>query len=191
MFTVGEVTVTLSRSIPMTRTRQWTLRVALISALLPPATGDASDLFKKKPKDESFGRDVILSESTLFGKYVSATGSGIKDVRASIRQAGKEVASGITDAQGNFRISGLQTGVYEVIIGCRSEFIRVWDSESAPPMAHPSAKIVRDGHLQGNGGTGGALKLMGAGGNALDLLGSLFGNSTAIKDPPVTVPNVP
>jgi len=142
-------------------------------------------------KDESFGRDVILSESTLFGKYVNASGAGIKDMRASIRQAGKEVAAGFTDVHGNFRISGLQTGVYEVIIGCRSEFIRVWDTDSAPPKAHPWAQIVRDGHLRGNGGTGGALRLMGAGGNAMDLLESLLGRSTAIKESPVTVPKVP
>ncbi|WP_437224850.1 carboxypeptidase-like regulatory domain-containing protein [Planctomicrobium sp. SH661] len=174
----------------MTRSRQLTVSVVLISALLPQLTGRANDRVKKQ-SDEAFGRDVMLSESTLFGKYVNASGAGIKDVRASIRQAGKEVASGITDAQGNFRVSGLQTGVYEVIIGCRSEFIRVWDSETAPPMANPSARIVRDGHLQGNGGTGGMLKIMGPGGNALDLFGSLFGNSTSMKDPAVTIPNTP
>jgi len=164
--------------------------VMLISSLITPLRARAGGP-PKDPADNSFGRDVMLFESTLVGKYVNASGAGIKDMRASIRQAGKEVASAITDAQGNFHISGLQTGVYEVIIGCRSEFIRVWDADAAPPKANRWAQIVRDGHLRGNGGTGGALRLMGAGGNALDLLESLLGKSTAIKEPPVSVPKTP
>jgi len=174
----------------MTRSRQFRFSVVLISSLLSQAAVRADERYPHQ-KDDSFGRDVMLSESTLFGKYVNDAGAGIQDMRASIRQAGKEVASGVTDAQGNFRISGLQTGVYEIIIGCRSEFIRVWDKDAAPPKAHPSARIVRDGHLRGNGGTGGALRLMGAGGSALDLLESLLGKPATIKLPPLPKPNVP
>lgn len=180
----------LSKELAMVRTRQLAWGVVLLSSMFPSVSVHA-DGPAPKSNDEAFGRDVILSESTLLGRYVSASGAGIKDMRASIRQAGKEVASGFTDAQGNFRVSGLQTGVYEVIIGCRSEFIRVWDHDLAPPKAHPRAQIVRDGHLQGNGGTGGALRLMGAGGNAMGLLESLMGNSPAIKESPVAVPKVP
>ena len=173
----------------------WTRHIksglALLCVLCLQVSLHADEPVIKKMSGDAFGRDVMLKDTTLFGKYVNSAGAGIKGMRASIRQAGKEVASGITDAQGNFRVTGLQTGVYEVIIGCKSEFIRVWDADSAPPMAKPSAQIVRDGHLQGNGGTTGALKLIGAGGNAMDLLGSLFGNATVIKDPPVSVPKVP
>lgn len=172
-------------------TRHITSGLTLLGALCLQVSLHADEPVRKKANVDAFGRDVMLRDSTLMGRYVNNAGAGIKDMRASIRQAGKEVASGITDAQGNFRVTGLQTGVYEVIIGYKSEFIRVWDADSAPPMANPSARIVRDGHIQGNGGTGGALKLIGAGGNAMDLLGSLFGNTTVIKDPPVSVPNVP
>lgn len=168
------------------------LSTILIGALLSPTAARAGEL-AKKPGNEVFGRDIILSDSTLLGRYVNDAGAGINDVRASIRQAGKEVASGVTDAQGNFRISGLQTGVYEVIVGCRSEFIRVWETDAAPPKAHPTARIVRDDHTAAHSGTGtgGALRLMGAGGNVLDLFGSLFGTSAAPKDSPTFVPSVP
>lgn len=172
-------------------TRHITSGFALLGVLCLQVSLQADEPVRKKANVDAFGRDIMLRDSTLMGRYVNNAGAGIKDMRASIRQAGKEVASGITDAQGNFRVTGLQTGVYEVIIGCKSEFIRVWDADSAPPMANPFARIVRDGHIQGNGGTGGALKLIGAGGNAMDLLGSLFGNTTVIKEPPVSVPNVP
>ncbi|WP_437186182.1 SdrD B-like domain-containing protein [Planctomicrobium sp. SH668] len=174
----------------MTRSQQLILGVLLFNTLLQSRVTIGSDPLKRKPV-ESFGSDVVLKDSVLAGHYVNLNGIGIQNVRATVRKAGQDVATAVTDSQGKFHFTGLHTGVYEVVIGSRSEFIRVWDADVAPPKAKTGAQFVKDGKLQGNGGTGAALNLMGAAGSPNGVLESLFGKGTSIKEPTIFRPNRP
>jgi hypothetical protein len=55
---------------------------------------------------------------------------------------GANVASAVTDRQGQFSVRGLRGGVYEVSSGGSSQAFRVWTASASPPSANESVTIV-------------------------------------------------
>ncbi len=87
--------------------------------------------------------DVKLAAGgTLTGHVVNAEGVGTEGAAVSIRVADAELASTVTDASGRYVVTGLQGGVYQIVTGQSSQFVRVWAPNTAPPAARDAAVLV-------------------------------------------------
>lgn len=93
--------------------------------------------------------DVVLTNGTLSGQYVTSSGAAVEGAKVSVRQAGHEVATTTTDAKGVFSVGGMNSGVYEVTAGKNTEVVRAWDANAAPPSAKSYATIVSGGTVRG------------------------------------------
>jgi hypothetical protein len=76
------------------------------------------------------------------GKVVNAQGAPLTKVAVSLQQAGHEVATTTTDAEGVFAVQGLRGGVYQVVSEGGVVSYRLWAPNTAPPAANQSALIV-------------------------------------------------
>ncbi len=88
--------------------------------------------------------DVSLSRDGVFsGKVVDAQARPIEKADILFRQSGEQVAKVSTSRQGDFHVTGLTPGVYQlVVLPDRAVTVRVWDKRSAPPVACPELLIV-------------------------------------------------
>jgi hypothetical protein len=87
--------------------------------------------------------DVALGNGGVFvGKVVNAHGAPLVKVAVSLQQAGNEVATTTTDAEGVFAVQGLRGGVYQVVSEGGVVSYRLWAPNTAPPAANQSALIV-------------------------------------------------
>jgi hypothetical protein len=100
---------------------------------LPAATDAASPMVT----------DVALQDGGAFvGQVVDQQGLPVRGVTVQIRQEDREVAGAVTDTDGQFRVSGLHGGVYQVVAGQTSTVYRLWAPQTAPPAARPAALLV-------------------------------------------------
>lgn len=110
--------------------------------------------------------DVALADGGVFvGKVVNAQGAPIAATTVSIRQAGQEVASAVTDETGSFAAAGLRGGQYEVVAADGSVVYRLWAPGTAPPAANTAALVVTGSEVfsgqyapYSEGGNGGLLR---------------------------------
>ncbi len=87
--------------------------------------------------------DVALQDGgTLVGQVVDQQGQPIPKTAVVLRQLDQEVASTATDASGQFQVTGLRGGMYQVAAGEGVASYRVWAPRTAPPSAQNSALIV-------------------------------------------------
>ena len=93
--------------------------------------------------------DVILTNGTLTGQFVTSNGAAVAGAQIAIRQAGHQVTVVTTDAKGVFVAPGLKSGVYEIAAGNQVELVRTWDNTIAPPTANNYATIVTTGAVRG------------------------------------------
>jgi len=113
--------------------------------------------------------DVSLQTAgTLVGQVVDAQGQAVPEASVSIYRDGVEIAVAITSDQGVFTASGLQGGIYTLVVDGRPTNFRVWSEGAAPPSANPAALIVADGSAVRSqfGGGGGNIGLYAALGGA-------------------------
>lgn len=59
---------------------------------------------------------VAVAQSGVKGKVRDAKGDGISGAKITARQDGKDVKSSTTDRKGNFELTGLKSGVYNLVI---------------------------------------------------------------------------
>lgn len=100
--------------------------------------------------------DVALGEGgTLVGQVVDQQGQAVANTPVIIHQQEQEVASTATDANGQFRVSGLHGGVYQVSAAQGTAVYRLWAPQTAPPAAQASAMLVSNpGIVRGQNGGG-------------------------------------
>jgi len=99
--------------------------------------------------------DVALQEGgTFVGQVVDQQGLPVHGVTVLVRQQDRDVASAATDVNGQFRVSGLHGGVYQVVAGQASAVYRLWAPQTAPPTA-PSAALMVSGQDVVRGQMGG------------------------------------
>ncbi|HEX4145191.1 MAG TPA: carboxypeptidase-like regulatory domain-containing protein [Pirellulales bacterium] len=90
--------------------------------------------------------DVSLGDGgTLSGQVLDTQGVPLAKTTVTVRSAGSETASAVTDAQGSFAISGLKGGVYEVTTAGGSGTFRLWTADASPPSANKQVLIVAGG----------------------------------------------
>ncbi len=123
--------------------------IACLGMILPPAA------FAEAPTFAAPLADVVLGEGGQFiGKVVNAHGASVVATTVSLRQAEEEIASVLTDEQGNFSFQGLQGGLYQIVTVNSSVVYRLWAPRTAPPAANTSALIVTGSEIT-NGQYGG------------------------------------
>ena len=106
--------------------------------------------------------DIELAHGgTLSGLVVDQQGQALGNKEVALQQGNTVVARTVTDARGNFKISGLNSGVYELQTAGKTSAHRLWAADVAPPSAHRGIMVVSQsgavrGQVAGLGGLGGA-----------------------------------
>ena len=86
----------------------------------------------------------LAAGGCLGGIVVDVQGVPVAQAPLVLRQSNREVAALPTDRQGQFLITGLQGGLYQLMIGPQVKLLRLWAAETAPPQAKPYAVLVVD-----------------------------------------------
>ena len=92
--------------------------------------------------------DVSMSAEGYFsGQVMDTQAVPVVGAKVAISQAGRRVASAVTNHAGVFRIAGLQGGVYEVSASGTTKVCRLWSHGTAPPSALGNAMLIVEGPL--------------------------------------------
>jgi len=88
--------------------------------------------------------DVSLSQDgAFFGKVIDTQGRPITKAQILFSQANKTVAKVSSQQHGEFRVTGLRPGVYQVVVSPNQAVtVRVWNKQSAPPTARPELLVI-------------------------------------------------
>jgi hypothetical protein len=90
--------------------------------------------------------DVALSDGgTLVGQLVDAQGAPLANAPVALLVGGKEVVRGTTNERGEFTVTGLKGGVYEVAAPGYQGIYRLWAPRTAPPAANQGMLMVAQG----------------------------------------------
>jgi len=80
--------------------------------------------------------DVVLnSQGALRGSLIDGEKKPLTKTPVTLKQGGKLVATVETDAQGEYTLLGLKTGVYQLVVQEQTFAVRVWMPAAAPPKA--------------------------------------------------------
>jgi len=108
--------------------------------------------------------DLALEEGVLSVQLVNTKGEGVSNVTSILRYRGRPLAILATDSSGLVSFRHLTAGLYELNVGSRMEFIRVWEKDSAPKAAWKKLVRIQDGDPIGIAGPFAVIELMGPGG---------------------------
>ena len=99
-----------------------------------PATG---------PLTSSGVVDVALQEDGVIrGRVLKTDGSPVDGSRVVLKKGDRVVAAVISEADGQFKIKGLTSGVYQIETPTGHGVYRFWTSDAAPPSAMRQALLV-------------------------------------------------
>lgn len=118
--------------------------LACLGMLVPctPATAATPDqetpIAQAKPVT-----DVALGAGgTLTGQVLDEQGVVLDGAVVSVAQGKADVATAVTDQQGQFVAAGLRGGVYRIVAGQGEGTFRLWAPGTAPPSAKETATVV-------------------------------------------------
>ena len=87
--------------------------------------------------------DVALGAGgQLTGWVVDAEGRPVGESPVVLLQKGRKVAQAVTDARGQFQVSRLRGGVYQVVAAQGGGVYRLWAPATAPPSAAKGVMVV-------------------------------------------------
>ncbi|MGQ9505107.1 MAG: carboxypeptidase-like regulatory domain-containing protein [Thermogutta sp.] len=88
--------------------------------------------------------DISLGEKgILSGKVVDAQGNPVSQAEIAVYQANATVAKVISGEHGDFCVTGLRPGVYQLIVlPNQGVTVRVWEKRAAPPAARSQLLVV-------------------------------------------------
>jgi hypothetical protein len=87
--------------------------------------------------------DIKLGpEGSLRGMLVDPQGLPMPNTEVAVLRGGQTVGTATTDLLGQFQVSHLQCGVYQVVAAQGGATLRAWESHAAPPAAKPFALVV-------------------------------------------------
>ena len=87
--------------------------------------------------------DIRLGGDGRFtGRAISHDGKPTAGATIVVKQGKSVIAKAVTDDKGQFAVSDLKSGVYEVGTGATVGTYRVWSEKSAPPSAKPHCLLV-------------------------------------------------
>ncbi|MFP6703240.1 MAG: carboxypeptidase-like regulatory domain-containing protein [Planctomycetaceae bacterium] len=104
-------------------------------------------------------QDIRLgSDGALTGRLRDELGRPLPDARVVVSRGRLTIASTRSDEHGDYRITGLLSGVYRVEVATTEAIVRVWAYESAPPQADKQldldAKLPAELAVRGQGDDG-------------------------------------
>ena len=89
-------------------------------------------------------RDVALEPGGILrGQVVQPDGTPVTGARVTLRSANQTVAATSTNERGEFVVSGLRGGVYQIVLGDMQRTIRAWSANTAPATARSGVLLVR------------------------------------------------
>ncbi len=150
-----------------------------LAGLCLPTTGWAADTNVLPPPQIS---DVALRDGgVLVGQMVNGQNVPQSGIRVSLQDTqNREVAAVVTDRQGGFAISGVRSGVYQLVTPQGRQVYRIWSPGMAPPSAQQGVLIVAPGQtVRGQLGDGAGGGMSGANWLALGAAGAGLGLGTA------------
>lgn len=87
--------------------------------------------------------DVALAaQGMLVGQVVDQQGIAIPSARVVVRQNDRDLVGTMTDRSGNFAVSGLRSGTYQLAAANGQAKVRLWTANAAPPVANSRVMIV-------------------------------------------------
>lgn len=90
-------------------------------------------------------KDVALgARNTLRGTVVDGNGQPRTTARVELTTAGRPSVTVQTGPRGQFAVSDLRPGLYQVRAGESAHLLRLWTARTAPPAAQPAALLVED-----------------------------------------------
>lgn len=92
--------------------------------------------------------DLVLAEGGML-RGIVVDGSGIPMIKTEVvvMRGGEVAGKTNTDLLGQFSVSGLRGGVYQVVAGQGGATLRLWDAKAAPPSARLAALVVGSPHV--------------------------------------------
>ena len=89
--------------------------------------------------------DVSLQDNgVLRGQILDTTGLPQAKSQVALVKDGKLVATTMTDAQGQFAVASITPGVYQIESAHAGGVYRVWNAQTAPPVAKSGILMVGD-----------------------------------------------
>jgi len=124
-----------------------TVALAMVGIVFPQTQILAGQKTPAKPLVKTMAAnsilDVSLSKDGKFtGRTVTQNGNPVEGATVVVKQGNKEVATSVTDRNGQFAMTNLTSGVYQIKSGNTEGVYRVWAEKSAPPAAKPYGLIV-------------------------------------------------
>lgn len=122
--------------------------LATLGLALPQTRAWADQQYRPaKPQVKVLAPNSILdiklgSDGRLTGRTINHDGKPAPGATVVVKQGKSIVAKSVTDEKGQFAVSDLKTGVYEVGSGATVGTYRVWTEKSAPPSAKPHCLLV-------------------------------------------------
>ena len=140
-------------------TSKMTLRGSLVAlamvSMLLPHPGLATEPVAENVKPSLSIVDVTLAEDgSLSGQVMDLQGVPVASTTVAVVRQGEVVATVQTDSQGRYSVSGLNTGLYQVVTEQGITVCRVWTAKAAPPSAQAEALVIDGAHTM-RGGMGG------------------------------------
>ena len=115
--------------------------VAVTAVIFQPQLLVANE-FTSQPITQ-ISHDVMLAEGgVLVGQLVNEQGEAMPMEPISLQTGGKEIARLTTDNAGNFKVSSLKGGVYQVVAVGHQGIYRFWAPQTAPPSAQHQLVVI-------------------------------------------------
>jgi len=133
----------------MKRSGRWytTAIVLALTSTIPPQllAAPPRTMQPSQASEEVSIDDIALDTQGKFhGQVVRENGAIASDVMIHVLKNGREVTTASTNEEGQFEISGLKGGVYQLVTGESGVMYRVWAPRTAPPAAKQVALLVDD-----------------------------------------------
>jgi hypothetical protein len=120
--------------------------LAMVSMLLPHR-GLATEPVAENVRPSISIVDVALAEDgSLSGQVMDLQGVPVASTTVAVVRQGEVVATVQTDSQGRYSVSGLNTGLYQVVTEQGITVCRVWSAKAAPPSAQAEALVIDGTH---------------------------------------------
>jgi hypothetical protein len=118
--------------------------LGIAGAMVASADGPAKQSHPLPKPQQLRIPDVSLSREGIFsGKVVNAQGRPIAKAEITFCQSNKVITKVSTYDQGDFYVSGLPPGVYQLFVSPNQVVtVRVWDGQTAPPSARSELLVV-------------------------------------------------
>ena len=87
--------------------------------------------------------DLVLSaDGRAHGWLLDSQGQAVEGAIVILRQGRSDVLKTMTDQTGQYELTGITSGTYQLQAGNQGRVIRVWDAATAPPAARPHLTLV-------------------------------------------------